>query len=145
MGKSVSEKLKEFLESEEGKKSVQAFIDNENLKSDILEGRFLKFDKYLETNSFDALMDRMKIENGEEHIQKCYDKGFMPFPTNLLGFIIDYASERGEEVDYNVGGGDFLYSEHEYRGYLFQTYCGQGCFDRIHKKVDGEWVEFLQT
>lgn len=46
MGKSVSEKLKEFLESEEGKKSVQAFIDNENLKSDILEGRFLKFDKY---------------------------------------------------------------------------------------------------
>ena len=68
----------------------------------------------------------------------------MPHPTNLLGLIISYAYEYGKEPE-EESFEDFLSSDIVLGNYRFQIHCGQGCFDRIYKLVDGKWEFFLQN
>lgn len=137
-------KIIEFLESEEGKRAMDEFFNKLEAKADLRAIRFKKFEDYLETHSFDSFMDRMKSDNNDDYRDKCYKKGYEPYPTNLFAFLISYISENCEDAGLEFGGGDFLSEEYIFNGYLFQTFQGQGAFERVYKKVDGEWEFFLQ-
>ena len=144
MEKSVFQKIDEFFESEKGKASIEKYRIKMKRKEEILSSRLSKLKIYLEHNSFDSLMERMRVENGDDYQDKCYNKGYMPHPTNILNLILEFIEVNGEVVDYNIGGGDFLASEIEFNGYLFQLYHGQGSFSRVHKKIDNEWEFYFQ-
>lgn len=139
-------KLKAYLESEEGKKSTDEYFKKIALEEKIRKRRLSKLKNYLETNSFDDLMDRMLKENGEEWVDKCYSKGYEPYPTNLLSLIIDLIMEREQEESYILEDMVFLSGEWIYNGYAVQLFCGQGCFYRILKLNNNkEWEFFLQV
>lgn len=142
------EKLRAFLESEEGKKSMDDWFNKLEVKDKILEGRLVKVHDYLKNNSLDVLMERLKEENGDEWCNRCYGKGFEPYPTNLLYLLIDYVNEYGDEPtgdDVEEDEYGFLSREMILGDYKFQLFCGQGCFNRILKKINGEWELFFQN
>ncbi len=140
------EKLKAYLESDEGKKSTDEYFNKLSFKEKIRQGRLTKLKTYLETNSFDDLMDRMLKENGEEWVDKCYAKGYEPYPTNILNLIIKLIMNREQEESPISEDIDFLSGEWVYNGYAVQLFCGQGCFYRILKLNNNkEWEFFLRV
>ena len=149
MKKDMFEKAKAYMESEEGKKSIKEYFNKLELKDKILEGRLLRVNGYLENNSLDKLMDRLKKDNGDEWSDKCYKRGYQPYPTNLFSLMISYANGYGkeptEEEDMDPNEYGFLSSEYILENYKFQTFCGQGCFDRVLKKINGKWEQYFQN
>lgn len=134
-------KLEEFLDSEKGNNFINKIISKNELKNN----RLVKLENYIENNDFDVLMNRMLNDNDETWKNKCYSKGFEPYPTNILSLIIELITNK-EETTLNISErSDFLCGEWEYKGYGLQLFCGQGCFYRLYKNIDNNWEFFLQV
>ena len=130
-------KFSEWMDSEEGKRSMDEYFAKLVEKQKIKFGRFEKLEKYLETHSFDDLLKRMIEENGEERRDYCYNKGYEPYPTNILSLLFDYAAHERDPIEVpDMENGYFPTTIYFCKGYYFVTICGQGCFNRIynHKK-----------
>ena len=107
----------------------------------IAEGRYRKFEKYLETHNFDELLQRLVAENGDEWCDKCGKKGYEPYPNNKLAFVIDYLVHNYESIDViEIEPKHFPSTIYFFKGYYFQTICGQGCFHRIYNKEGMQMV-----
>jgi hypothetical protein len=126
--------LKEWANSDDAK----AFFARERFKNELKIKRFERFEKYLETHDFNNLIYRLILENGDEWREKCYHKGYEPYPTNMLQFVFDYViyktenlEEIPEEIDCNFPTNTF-----EFNGYYFQITYGQGSFISIYNKED---------
>ena len=86
--------LKEFPNTPEGK----AYFEKERKKNEIKKGRYLRFEKWVETHDFDALMQRLEKEHGVAWHNNCYNKGYEPYCNNKLRFIIDYIVHNRESI-----------------------------------------------
>jgi hypothetical protein len=127
--------LRDFLDSPEGKASMREFAEKMANEQKIAEGRYKKFEKYLETHDFDKLMYRLILENGDKWQDKCYKRGYEPYPNNKLRFVIDYLVHNYEPIEVSeIEPKHFPSTIYFFKGYYFQTICGQGCFHRIYKK-----------
>lgn len=116
-------------------------------KQEIDEKRYDRFEKWLETNDFDSLMQRFKDRYTKEYRDKCYKKGYEPYFPNLVRFVSDYVILRTSPIETSVESDNpFVSTEHFFKGYLFVLICGQGCFTRIYKKnpSTGEFEHFMQ-
>jgi hypothetical protein len=129
------EKLKTLLNSEEGQALMRKFVEERVKKQEIANGRYRKFEKFLETHDFDEIMQRLIAENGDEWRGKCYKKGYMPHPNNKLAFLIDYVVHNYEPITV-----DELECEHFpdgiwfIKGYYIQMIWGQGVLTNIFDK-----------
>ena len=78
------EKLNELLKSPEGKVSMKNYFDKLADKEALDKKRFKRFEKWLETNDFNVLMERLISEHDDNYIDKCYHNGYMPYPNRKL-------------------------------------------------------------
>lgn len=120
--------LQEHLDSPASDK----YFEDLRIKEELQESRFKKLDTYLETHSFDELLQRLIGEHTEEYRDKCYQRGYEPYPNNKMSFVISYVESRGTQTDEIEC--DFSNSAYVYKEYFFETICGQGCFNRIYNK-----------
>lgn len=130
--------LKKWMNSPEGEAAMAKEREENRIKSEIRDGRYRKFEKYIETNSFDDLMLRLKEEHSDDYVGKCYKKGYQPYPNHKLGFILGYVSDNFEPVYISQLDCEFSNTCYIFKGYVFQTICGQGCFDIIYKQGNYE-------
>lgn len=127
-------KLSEWLDSIEGQSSIDEYLKEIEIKTDLDKSRFDKFEVWLKTNSFDDLMNRLYIEHSEEYREKCYKKGYEPYCNNKLSFIFNYVSNRVEQIiDKSIEDYNFNTEMYFFKGYIFVTIFGQGAFNRIYK------------
>jgi hypothetical protein len=137
----IAKEMKEWAESPEGIAIRNEFVEKMAKKLRIAEGRYEKFEKYLETHDFEVLMQRLIQEHGEEWQDKCYKKYYEPYPNNKLRFVIDYLVHNYEPIEVlEIEPEHFPSTIYFLKGYYFQTICGQGCFHRIYNKEGMQMV-----
>lgn len=133
----MAEALKDFPNTPAGK----AYFEKMRKELKIKKGRYLRFEKWLENNDFEALMFRLIHEHGDEYQEKCMHNGYEPYPNNKLGFVIDYLVHNYEPIEVSeIEPKHFPSTIYFFKGYYFQTICGQGCFHRIYNKEDMRMV-----
>lgn len=132
MDKSTLDKCLEHLRSPEGQERIKEFWAQHRAKEAIKEKRFERIDRWLETNPFDELMQRLEKENGDEWGDKCCKKGYEKYPNNKMALLIDYIRARRESIQISWINSTFLSESILFNGYVFATFCGQGCFHRIY-------------
>lgn len=130
------ERIKKMLESDE-------FLEEQYIKQEIIEGRFVKFEKYLENIDFDKLIYRLVMEHGEEYREKCWHNGFMPYPNNKLTFLFQYVLTKTPYVDVPEIKSSFMQEIREFKGYYFELIQGQGAIYTIYNKKDLQIVFIL--
>jgi hypothetical protein len=134
-------KMKKWAESPEGIAVRNEFIEKMAKKLKIAEGRYKRFEEWLKNNDFEALMFRVIHEHGDDYQEKCMHKGYEPYPNNKLGFLIDYLVHNFEPIEVpEIEPEHFPSTIYFFKGYYFQTICGQGCFHRIYNKEDMRMV-----
>lgn len=127
------EAIEEFPNTPGGKK----YFENMRKINDIKVNRYKRFEEWLKHNDFDALMYRLIHEHGDDYREKCMHKGYEPYPNNKLTFLIDYLAQNYESIRIEeIESEHFPSTIYFFRGYYFQTICGQGCFHRIYNKED---------
>jgi len=132
------EKLQAYLESPEGIAHTEEYFGKLAEREIIKEGRFEKFDKWLESNDFDKLLYRLILQHDAEYREKCYHNGYEPYMNNLLSFVFDYCCVRGKKLK-NIPKElkcSFPQAVYEYRGYYFEIIWGQGSIVAIYNKDD---------
>lgn len=137
------EKLRAYLESPEGNASTKKYLDGIAKKDAIDRSRFLRFDKWLEDNDFDKLLNRLIQEHNDDYIKKCYHKGHMPTPNNKLNFVIGYVVNNHEPIRVSELDCDFANEIYQFRGYYFQHIHGQGTITKIYNKDDNKLLLLL--
>lgn len=118
--------------------ALERIVSKIKKQFEIDNNRFLRFEKWLESNSFDDLMQRIKEEHSEEYIDKCYKKSVFPYPNNKLDFIIKYIKTNYEPIvdEKLIEEMDINYFYHEiyfFKGYHFLFIYGQGVILKILK------------
>lgn len=130
--------LDSWLESPEGKESLKNLHRELEFKNNRLE----KAHNIIQERGqsfIDELIIRESNKYTEEYIDKCYDKGCEPHPTNItemLFRIVDAFHDSkyvGTLDDFDDSFGAYTLN---YMGYQFNWIYGQGTVQRIFK--DGE-------
>ena len=135
--KEMEKALADFATSPKG----IAYFENMRKINDIKVSRYKRFEEWLKHNDFEALMFRVIHEHGDDYQEKCMHKGYEPYPNNKLGFLIDYLVHNFEPIEVpEIEPEHFPSTIYFFRGYYFQTICGQGCFHRIYNKEDMRMV-----
>lgn len=127
--------IEEWMESDAGK----AYLERERKKIEIKRGRYLRFEKYLETHNFDELMNRIISEHGENWRNKCRQNNYEIHTNNKLRFIIDYIFHNVKSVHVpELEPEDFHFPTETwlFRGYYFQLMFGQGTATFIYNAED---------
>lgn len=126
------EKFKQFLDSEEGQKSLDLFAQKLDGKRKRVE-RANEYLQRLKKPAFDELVLKELAKHDEEWRDRCWAKGCEPYPSNLLSLLFSVAEAFGkpfkgilDEFDQSFGGGTV-----SYRGYYFNWIHGQGTVLRI--------------
>lgn len=132
----MSKAISEFAESPEG---ITYFENIRKIQALKLK-RYERFEEWLKNNDFEALMFRLIHEHNEDYREKCYHKGYEVYPNNKLAFLIDYLVHNRADVRVPELDCDFSSQIWFFKGYYFQTICGQGCFHRIYNKADMRMV-----
>ncbi len=131
--KEMEKAMNDSVNSDEGK----AYFENERIKEEILESRYARFEKWLETNSFDTLLYRLiLIHTSSDYCDKCYHNGYLPMPNNVLEFIISYITHRYSPIKVKELKCKFSNEVWFFKGYYFQMIYGQGVITKIINKAD---------
>lgn len=131
--KEMERKFEDYLNSDECK----AYLENEKKKEEIRNNRFIRFEEWLKHNDFDKLIYRLIHEHDKEYREKCWHKGYEPYPNNKLYFIFNYVENNLEPIEGIIELETiFSNSVWSFKGYYFQVICGQGCIYRIINKED---------
>lgn len=125
------EKLKAFLDSEEGKESVKRFkekIELEKLNREKWVNHFIKRISKLNDSELEILLTR--FFSWEHNIEERYYNNGIQTSSNLIDVLFDVFKTLGEEFDSYE---DFYGGGYIYRGYVFKLFIGQGSFFRVLK------------
>ena len=122
--------IEEWIKSDEG----IAHFEKEKKKNEIMMGRYLRFEKWLETNDFDLLIQRLIDEHDDNYRNKCLDKGYEPYCNRKLSFIFGYIARNCQRVDVPELDSDFPNEIWFFNGYYFQVIYGQGSINVIYDK-----------
>jgi hypothetical protein len=126
--KEMSEALDDFIHSPEG----DAYFENIRKKKEIQQGRYARFEKYLETHDINELMQRLIAENGEERHDYCYKKGYEPYPNNKLNFLIHYVTDNLAPIEVaELNNKHFPNETWFFKGYYINMMWGQGVFTQL--------------
>jgi len=126
------EKLKEYLESEEGRKETKDFFWKWNYDSELGAERIYRMINHLSDEDLEKWMDKF-VEWEKKYEEMWYKRGV---ETSSLFFNSLYGFIRKNGVDVSDRYSDdylFLSASDEWRGYTFKLYQGQGCFYKIEK------------
>lgn len=134
MKSEMIQRLEAFLESEEGKASIEEWKRKDAKEQEIRAYQLLRIKKlYTDEASFTSLMLKVIEKNGDDYQDKCYKKGYMPHPNNVLSRIHDVADCEG--IDHT--GIDEFTAEWPadictYLGWQFAVTHGQGSVTSVY-------------
>lgn len=117
-------KMREYLESELGKKSMEEWALKMHRIDERKERWIKKFNDYLKPlndEDFDILMEDFTIWE-EKYDDMWYNRGTLTY-SNILSTLFDTAETFGTTLETEEM---FEAVRHEYRGYVFSLYQGQG-------------------
>lgn len=133
MSNKILEKLKTFLETDEGKESMQRFSEKLNKRHAFGERWAERVLNFLENNSDEDLS--ILFENFETHSEKRREilwNQRIDGQSSLYNPLLKVFEELGEEAPKEAYG-MFSSSIFDWRGYRIELYCGQGCFYSLSK------------
>jgi hypothetical protein len=119
--------LQDFFDSDKG----NAYFENLQKILELQLKRYVRFEKWLEHNNFDELMQRLITEHDDNYRDKCYNKGYEPHPNNKLGFVISYVIHNRESIDVPQLNKGFPNQIWFFKGYYIQMVWGQGVFTQV--------------
>ena len=126
------EKLREFLDSEEGKKSIEEF-GNKIRREEELKDRWIeKFKKLAEPDIDSALSRLIKKYDSDEYVRREYSLGYEP-REKLLWVAFNYAEKYCKECTDEKYLNMFTGSAYYIGSYVIQVMHGQGSVIRIDK------------
>jgi len=131
--------LKDFLESEEGKESINEFVRGlamKDIRKDINRDRMKKF--YCSQAEFDVLMERIANKHNDRWDDVCYKQGCEPYPWEILYAIFNIAEKDGEVLTEPLDGftQNFPSTILEYMGWQFAVTFGQGSVMSVYKNKE---------
>jgi hypothetical protein len=129
---SLIEKLRAYLDSDEGKRETEEYSQRVAEESAIRERRVNRVGEFLKEKDFDQIIQRIVWEHDDEYRERCYSRGYEPYPNHKTELLFDFVRSRVTDVHNDLIPQDFLSECLFYKGYWFTTYCGQGCFYRIY-------------
>ena len=128
----IFDKLKDFLETDEGKASMKRF--GEKLEASLrYDNRWAeKFHEFFEELSDDTINELAPkfLKWEEDYEDMFYFRGIQTH-SNILSSLLDLARKYGKHLDCDE---DFCGFKGEYRGYVVALYNGQGSIIEITKK-----------
>ena len=132
MASEMLEQMRAFMESPEGKASMERM----KAKMQMEEDRKRKAFDYIESlprEEFETKLAKEIARHDDAYERRCYAKGYMPHPRNLMYFVFNAAEIGGrsynkqlDAFDSSFGGGTI-----KYRGHYFNWIFGQGTVLRI--------------
>lgn len=135
MGKDMLEKLKAYLDSDEGKKNTEEYFEKLAHKNVIYDSQLVRFHEKYDDRFVEILEKYINKYDSDEYVNKCYSRGYEP-STPMLFFFFDYAQKYGREVTdaesekyANIFTGDMAYIH----DYVFNKMYGQGCVIQVYK------------
>lgn len=129
------QKLREFIDSEDGQKSIIEFSEKFNKEQKIKSSQIERLHK---SGKFIEILEKSisKYDN-DNYRDFWYSKGMYP-PENMLWFLLDYAEIYGRECDKkeweehaNMFTSQLIFCN----GYYFNIMDGQGSIIKISKQV----------
>ena len=126
------EKLRDFLDTEEGKKSIEEF-GNKIKREEERKDRWIEKFKKLAESDIDAYLEKLiKKYDSDEYVRREYSLGYEPRESLLwiaLGYAKKYCKECTDEKYLNMFTGE----AYCIGSYVIQVMHGQGSVIRIDK------------
>lgn len=148
-------KLKELLDSEEGKQQIEKFFEEEKAKKEELNRKLIKMHLHFVDGKMDNIDNFSKhieevvkenrakikfceenyggyelIEEGEHKGERCEIT-----PTESMYLLFEYFRKHGKDVADEIEE-MFLSEKYDLDGYSMELYQGQGCSIRLLKGED---------
>ena len=135
---SLLDKLKEYLDTDDGKKAFNDFFNAEYIKEKRLQKQCERFREYIEKNdNFEEILNKISTKyNSSEYRERWFKRGIEP-PEYLYYFLYQYADNFGREAteeEYEKYNSGFMEIILFLDGYYFQKVYGQGTIINIFKK-----------
>jgi len=126
--------LIKFLDSEEGKKSMEQFCLNIVKTEEVLNNQLERFHK---NNNFKEFIEKVIIKyDSDNYKDRWYYKGIQP-PEDLYWFLYEYAVKYGRECkkkEWKKYSNNFTSELYYINGYYFNRMDGQGSIIQVIKK-----------
>lgn len=132
------EKLRAFLETEEGKESIKKFAEKLSFETELKMRNIDRIKKmFNDQESFDNLVNKILEKHNDNWKDHCYKKGVMPYPWSLLYALFDLAEMQGKEIDPIDGlTENFPSSLFTYNDWQFAITNGQGSVCSVYYKKE---------
>ncbi len=132
------ERLRAFLETEEGKQSIKDFHRSFEIRDIQTE----RVSKYMKTLSEEELIEKflLFLKWEEEYEEMMYKRGIQT-GSHIFHCLTKVAENEGKKLQIR-NDEDFVYNKFIWKGYSFLLFVGQGSFWRIKK---GKKIIFQQT
>ncbi len=128
------QKFKDWLDSDEGKKDIDEFIENQNKIEEISNKQLERFNRL--GNFVEFTEKVIKKYDTNEYRNRWYNRGIEP-PEDLFWFLFHYVEKYGRECDeeeWKQHGNVFSSALFYCNGYYFNRMDGQGSVIKISKK-----------
>lgn len=126
--------LKNFLETEEGKKEFEEYFHNVERKNKVRE---LQLERLHQSGKFKEFTEKVIAKySTHEYVNRWYDRGIEPEEA-LYWFLFYYAKKYGTEAtnnEYDLYGNMFTSELYHCEGYWFNKMDGQGSVIQISNK-----------
>jgi hypothetical protein len=132
------EKLKEYLESEEGKKETEEYLSKIKIKEERYDKQLERFHlRYYSISQFTDFVEKVILKyDSDKYRDFWYRKGIEP-PEVLYWFLFHYAKKYGRvcsDLEYETYGNMFTTAMYFVNGYYIYRMDGQGSIIQIDKQ-----------
>lgn len=119
---------------QEVKDKMKPYFEKLAIKLDIKYKRTQKLKHYLNDKNFDDFIDRIIREHDDDYCDRCYKKGYEPYPNNKFNLLLKLVEIEGEEITDIDFKNDCNFPNLiiKYKNYYFRWIWGQGCINLIY-------------
>lgn len=136
----LSDYLKNFLETDEGRASINNFFNKIEQEHNILSSQLDRFHNYCGFDTYSSYFDTfvnkvIEKYNSSAYKDRWYSRRIEP-PQELFWFLFRYAEKYGrscDEKEWDEHGGVFVTDMFFVHGYYFSRLDGQGSIIRISR------------
>jgi len=127
------QKLRDWLNSEKGKKSITDYAEKINKKEEIITKQLERFNRL---GNFEQFTEKVIAKyNSDKYRDSWYGRGIEP-PEDLFWFLFNYAEKYGRECneeEWEQYGNVFSSALFFCNGYYFNKMDGQGTVIKVIK------------
>lgn len=122
----------DFLNSEEGERSIKEFFERQRVEEDILNRHVEQFKQKCQHRLDEVIEMLIKKYDSDEYVRREYRLGYQP-RERLFWLLLEYAKVYGLECSDQKYWNDFTGEAYYVGSYVIQVMHGQGSAIRIDK------------